>query len=148
LRTTERLREARTGAADPVAERGFFAQLHDLSVASADLAHNTARLAACEARVILRRVVARVGIFMAGLLVAAAGLMLVLGGVAAALESAGLPRWAAFLVVGAVTMGAGAVCALRSLRRLGDRDLAFDRTLAELSADIDRLRGTAGREQP
>jgi hypothetical protein len=81
LQTTDRPREERSGETNG-GERGFFAQLHDLSVDSADLAHNTARLAACEARVILRRIVARVGIFMAGLLVALAGLMLVLIGVA------------------------------------------------------------------
>jgi uncharacterized membrane protein YqjE len=125
--------------AEPVAERkpaGLFDALGELSGAGVDLAHNTVRLAACEARVIVRKLAMRVGLFFGFLVVATVGLLLMLQGVASLLEMAGLPAWGAYLLVGAVTLGAGALLAVRMLKKLGDKDLAFPGTLAEL--DIDR----------
>lgn len=134
------------GTAEAPEERGLFRLLGDLAGAGADLAQNTAHLAACEARVIVRRLVARVGLFFGFLVLAVTGLVVLLVGVAVFLhEVAGLPAWLGFVIVGIVAMGAGALVALRMLKKLGDRDLAFPATFAELRKDMDAL-GARKRE--
>jgi putative superfamily III holin-X len=133
-------------ATDP---RGLFALLGALADSGADLAHNTAKMAASEGRIVLHRVSVRLGLFVAGAFVAAVGLLLVLAGVTLVLARVcGAEPWLAFVVMGAVTLTAGAVFSLRAMRRLSAPDLAFPATLAEFDADIRSLRrrsdGTAG----
>lgn len=122
--------------------RGILALLRDLAESGGDLAHNTARMVASESRVVLHRLAVRLGLYAAGILVAAAGLLLVLAGASLVLARlAGVEEWLALVVVGAVTLAAGVVFALRALRRLGEPDLAFPATLAEFREDIETLRG-------
>ena len=126
-------------------QRGFFALLRDLIDSGVDLAHNTAQMAASEARIVLHRVMVRLGLFVAGLFVAAMGLLLVL--VAASLVLArltGMEPWAAFLIVGVVTLAAGALFAYRAMQRLSHADLAFPATLAEFKTDIEMMRAGRG----
>jgi uncharacterized membrane protein YqjE len=120
--------------------------LRALVDAGVDLAHNTARMAASEAHVVLFRLGTRLALFAAGLMVATVGLLLCL--VAAALAVAqltGVDRTLAFAAVGSVTLAGGAVFAIRAIRRLGEPDLAFPATLAELQADVEMLR--SGRDR-
>jgi len=133
--------------ADPD-QRGVFALLRALADSSVDLAHNTAKMAASESRVILHRFAIRLGLFVAALLVSAVGLLLALIGAARLLAGvAGVDERLGFVVVGAVTLAAGAVFAVRAVRRLGERDLAFPATLAEFEADIEVLRGRRGESE-
>jgi hypothetical protein len=122
--------------------RGVLALLRALVDSGADLARNTVRMAASEGRVVLHRAAMRLSLILVGLLVAAAGLLLVLVGAALALiRLAGVNDWLAFLAVGAVALAAGAAFAARALRRLTGPGLAFPATLAELKADVEALRG-------
>lgn len=106
-----------------------------------DLAHNTAQMAASEGRIVLHRLSVRFGLFVAGLCVAAIGLLLTLvGGAVVLARLAGVDEWLAFVVVGIVTLAAGAAFAVRAMRRLDAPDLAFEATLAEFKADIEMLR--------
>jgi uncharacterized membrane protein YqjE len=119
---------------------GVMSLLGDLAGAAVDLAQNTVELAACEARVVVRRLAVRAGFFFVGLVCACLGLLLVLGGAALLLVEAGLPAWAAFMIVGVVVVALGAVTAVRAVKLLGDRDLAFPATLAEFRTDVETLR--------
>jgi hypothetical protein len=142
VRPTETVRPADPG------QRGLFALLREFADSSVDLAHNTAQMAASEWRVILHRFAIRLGLFVAALLVAAVGLLLVLVGAAHLLASvAGVDQWLGFVVVGAVTLATGAAFAVPVMRRLGERDLAFQATLAEFAEDIDVLRGRRGETE-
>jgi hypothetical protein len=138
----QRTETARPEGAD---QRGIFALLRALADSGMDLAHNTARMAACEGRIVLHRVAVRLALFAAGLLVAASGLLLVLVAAALALARvAGIDAPLAFFIVGAVALAAGAAFAVRAMRRLSAPDLAFPATLAELTADVDALRSGRG----
>lgn len=132
--------------------RGILALLRALADSGVDLAHNTAQMAASEGRVVLHRVTVRLGLFLAGLFVAAAGLLLGLVGAALLLARlADMDQWLAFVVMGAVTLAAGAAFAIRAMRRLSEPDLAFPATLAEFKADIETMRrgrGETGEETP
>ncbi len=122
--------------------RGLFALIRALADSGLDLAHGAVRMAASEGRIVLRRLAARLGLLLGGLLVAASGLVLLLGGLALLLARiSGMEPWLALAIVGAATLGAGAVLAAGALRRLSEPDLAFPATLAELQADVDTLRG-------
>ncbi len=143
----------RTETPPPVGaeQRGIFALLRALVDSGVDLAHNTAQMAASEGRVVLQRVTVRFGLFIAGLFVAAIGLLLGLVGASLILARlAGIEEWLAFLIVGAVTFATGAIFAVRSMRRLSAPDLAFPATLAEFRADIETMRsgrdGTGGTD--
>lgn len=128
-----------------VAERGFVDSVRGLVGAGLALASNTARLAACEARVVVRRAAVRVIALAASVIVAALGALLLLGGVAAlAAEGLGLPLWAGLLAIGAVVTAAGAYVAWRAYRALGSVDLGFHGTLAEIEADAASLRARRG----
>jgi hypothetical protein len=110
-----------------------------------DLAHNTLRMAASEAGVLVHRVSVRLGLFVAGLMVAAVGLLLCLVGAALVLgRVTGMDRSLAFAAVGSITLAAGTAFAVRAMRRLGEPDLAFPATLAEFQADVEMLR--SGRD--
>lgn len=122
-------------------QRGFLALLRGLADAGVDIAHNTARMAASEGRIVLHRITVRLGLIVTGLLVATTGLLLTLAGASLALaRSAGWETWEALVVVGAATIVAGAAFAVRMVGRLSDPDIAFPATLAEFAADADALR--------
>jgi hypothetical protein len=96
-------------------QRGILALIRALADSGVDLAHNTAQMAASEGRVVLHRVTVRFGLFVAGLIVAAMGLLLGLVGAALALARfAGMPESLAFVIVGVVTLTAGAAFAVRT----------------------------------
>jgi hypothetical protein len=115
----------------------------ELAGAGLELVHNTAELAASEARVIVRRLVVRVSLLLSLLVIASTGLLLVLGGAAFLLvEVAQWPRWAAFGLVGLVTMAGAGFFALRAVKQLGNADLAFPRTLAEIKKDVEAFGAT------
>jgi hypothetical protein len=68
------------------------------------------------------------------------GLLLVLGCLAVIAEQMfRLPLWAGLALLGAAALGAGGLGIRAALRRLGDADLAFPETIAELSKDADAL---------
>ena len=129
-------------------QRGFLALLRALVDSGVDLAHNTARMAASEGRVVMQRVIVRLGIFVAALFVAAMGFLRALLGAALVLARiAGVDEWVALVAVGLVALAAGAALALRAVRLLGAPDLAFPATLAEFNTDIEMLRsGRAARD--
>jgi hypothetical protein len=125
--------------------RGLFTLLRALAESGIDLAHNTARMAASEARIILRRLVVRTGLFIGGLMLAAVGLLISLLGAALILaEVTGWPPWLAHVIVGVVVCFAGAILAARGLGSLGDPDLGFPATLAEFELDVQTLRSRTG----
>jgi uncharacterized membrane protein YqjE len=135
------------GRPDGADRRGILALVRELIGAALELAHNTARLAACEARVVLRRLAARLAVFVVSLVVAAAGLLVVLAGAALLLEGlTGIPLWLSLVLVGGVVVVAGVVGAAWAVRRLGDRDLAFPGTLAEIDSDVESLKAACREE--
>jgi putative superfamily III holin-X len=102
------------------------------------LGRNTARMFRFEARDVARRAGRRVALLIACSAFAAAGLLLVLGGLSLVVERAfALPLWAGLFIVGAAALGAGAIGVRAALRRLGDGDLAFPETIAELTKDAE-----------
>jgi hypothetical protein len=122
--------------------RGVLALIRALADSGLDLLHNTARMAASEGRVVLHRLTVRLGILLAGLLVAAAGLLLALVGAALLLTRlSGVDDWLAFVLVGGAALAAGALLAVRAMARLSEPDLAFPATLEEFRADVEALRG-------
>lgn len=124
-------------------QRGIVALLRALADSGVDLAHNTARMAASEGRMVLQRAVLRLAMLVAALLVAAAGLTLGLFGASLLLARlTGMGEWLALMIVGAATLAAGVAAALRATRRLSAPDLAFPATLAEFNADVEMLRGS------
>ena len=121
---------------------GAVAAFGELAGAALDLVHNTVRLAACEARMVLRRLAMRLGFFILFLVIGSLGLLLVLGGLALLLQSAtSMPQWLAFVIVGAVTSLCGAIAARRAIGSLSEADLAFPGLLEEFGADVEALRG-------
>lgn len=114
--------------------------VRDLLRAVLGLVRSTARMAGLEARDILRRAGRRIALLIVASLFVGAGLILVLGGLSLVAETAfGLPRWASFVLVGLVALGGGTLGLLSAIRRLGDPDLAFPETVAELAKDVDAL---------
>jgi hypothetical protein len=114
----------------------------ELAGAGLELVHNTAELAASEARIIVRSLVVRVSILLSLLIIASTGILLVLGALALVLhEVAGWPAWAAFGAVGVMTIAAAGFFAMRAVKKLGDADLAFPRTLAEIAKDVETFGG-------
>ena len=71
------------------------------------------------------------------------GLLALLAGLAFLVETAGVPQWLAFVVVGLLTMAGGVYAALRAIRLLGAPDLAFPDTVAELRRDSTAFRRAA-----
>lgn len=72
---------------------------------------------------------------LGGALVAFAGLVVLLQAAAAALALV-LPAWAAFLVVGIVIIGAGALVARSGLSGLSLKTLSPNRTMSSLGKDV------------
>ncbi len=130
-----------SGSPARAGRRGVLALLRVLLDSGLDLVHNTARMAASEGRVVLHRLAVRLGFFFAGLVVAAMGLLLALGGAAVVLARAtGMQLWLALVLVGVATAAAGAAFAVRAMERLGEPDLGFPATLAEFETDIAAMR--------
>ncbi len=112
----------------------------DLIRAVLAIVRSTARIFGVEARVVSRRIVRRVALIVGSSVVAVAGAVLLLAGVALLVERAvALPRWAAFAAVGAIGVALGACGVVVALRRLGDSDVAFPETVAELEKDLAAL---------
>jgi len=127
-------------------ERGIPDLVGDVLRAVLGLGRNTARMFSFEARDVARRIGRRVELLIASCVLATAGVLLFLAGIASLAEQVlQLPHWVALLVVGALALGAGAVGVRYAMRRLGDADLAFPETVAELKKDVDVL--TAPRER-
>lgn len=122
-------------------QRGLFALLRALADSGLDLARNTARMAASEARIVLQRVVLRLCLLIAAVFISATGLLLVLvGGALVLAEQAGIEPWVAFVAVGALTVAVGAALVARAIAKLSAPDLAFPETLGEIEADLAMLR--------
>jgi len=118
-----------------------FALIRAMADSGLDLVHGTARMAASEGRIVLHRLTVRLGLFLAGLLVAATGLLLgLVGGSILLSRLAGIDQATVFVLAGIATLAAGAIVAVRASRRLGDPDLAFPATLAEFQADLEAFR--------
>ena len=133
---------------DGADDRGFIALVRALVDSGLDIAHSTVRMAASEGRLVLQRVLVRLGYFVAGLFIAAMGLLLVLVGAAVVLSRvAGIEEWLGFVIVGVVTLAAGALFAARAMRRLSQADIAFPKTIAEFDEDFRMLRANRGEPE-
>jgi hypothetical protein len=121
--------------------------VRDVLRAASGLVRNTARMAGLEAREVARRLARRIALLVGAATLAAAGGLLVLTGLALLGERAlDIPRWAAFVAVGVLAAGAGALGISAAIRRLGRDDLAFPETLAEIVKDAEAI--SARREEP
>jgi len=100
-----------------------------------DLVRGEIRLARAELDQKLNRVAMAAIWLLGGALVAFAGLVVILQGVAAALALV-LPTWAAALVVGLLIVAVGAAFARSGLAMLSLKTLAPDRTAASLKKDV------------
>jgi len=124
----------------PSEDRGVSDLVRDLLRAVLGLVRSTARMFGLEAREVARRLGRRIALLVISAVIAAAGAVLLLGGIALVAERAlGLPRWAAFALAGAIALGAGALGIRAAIRGLCGADLAFPETVAELTKDIDAL---------
>ena len=99
-----------------------------------DLVQGEIRLARAELDQKLDRVIMAAIWLIGGALVAFAGLVVILQGVAAALALV-LPTWAASLIVGFLIVARGAGCARSGLSMLSLKTLTPDRTAASLQKD-------------
>jgi len=121
-------------------ERGIPDLVGDVLRAVFGLGRNTARMFGLEARDVSRRLGRRVALLIVSTILVTVGLLLVLGCLAVIAEQMfRLPLWAGLALLGAAALGAGALGIRAALRRLGDADLAFPETIAELSKDADAL---------
>jgi uncharacterized membrane protein YqjE len=99
-----------------------------------DLVRGEVRLARSELDQKLDRVMVAAVWLLGGALVGFAGLVVVLEGGAAALATV-LPQWAASVIVGVVIVVLGTLLARSGLAMLSLKDLAPDRTVANLDKD-------------
>jgi len=121
-------------------ERGISDLVGEVLRAVFGLGRNTARMFGFEARDVARRFGRRLGLLIGSCAFATAGVVLFLAGAATFAEQVlRLPLWVGLLVVGALALVAGAVGIRAALRRLGDPDLAFPETVAELKKDVEVL---------
>ena len=104
-----------------------------------DLVRGEIALARAELDEKLHRVIIAAIWLIGGALVAFAGLVVVLQGVAAALALL-IPTWAASLIVGALIVIAGAVFARSGLGMLSLKSLTPDRTAASLQKDVNMVK--------
>ena len=99
-----------------------------------DLVWGEVRLARAELDQKLHRVIMAAIWLVGGALVAFAGLVVILQGIALALALV-LPAWAAFLIVGVAIVAIGALFARSGLAMLSLKALSPDRTIASLQKD-------------
>lgn len=131
-----------TGAPDT----GLVQTIRELAGACLSLVRNTVQLAACEGRAVARRLALRVTFLVVALVVAAIGVLLILGGAAVALVQAGVPLWAGLVGIGVIAVAGGVIAALRVVAKLSDPDLSFQGTLDEIEADAAALRCATDEE--
>lgn len=104
-----------------------------------DLVRGELRLARAELDQKLHRLIIAAVFLLGGALVAFAGLVVVLQGIAAALALA-LPVWAASLIVGVVILAVGGLFAWSGLRMISLKALVPTRTVDSLQKDVDVLK--------
>ncbi len=100
-----------------------------------DLVRGEIRLARVELDQKLRRVILAAVFLLGGALVAFAGLVVFLQGIAAALALV-LSTWAASLIVGIVIVGVGGLFARSGLAMLSLKNLSPNRSAASLQKDV------------
>lgn len=100
-----------------------------------DLIRGELRLARTEVDRSLRTLVLALVSILGGALVAFAGLVVLLEGVAAALALA-LPVWAAMLIVGGVIVIAGGLFAYAGIRKLSLETITPDQTIENVKQDL------------
>jgi uncharacterized membrane protein YqjE len=100
-----------------------------------DLVRGEIRLARAELDQKLERVLTAAIFLLGGALLAFAGLVVVLQGVAAALALV-IPTWAASLIVGVLIVVIGGVFARSGLSKLSLKTLTPDRTTSSLQKDV------------
>ena len=104
-----------------------------------DLVRGELRLARAELDQKLHRIIIAAIFLLGGALVAFAGLVVVLQGVAAAVALT-LPVWAASLIVGVLIVLVGGLCAWAGLRMLSFKTLTPSRTVDSLQKDAGLLK--------
>lgn len=118
----------------PAGAPGLIDVLSSLATDIQDLVRGEIRLARAEFDEKLHRVLMAAIFLLGGALVAFAGLVVFLQGIAAALALV-LPTWAASLIVGLLIVAIGAVFARSGLARLSLKSLTPDRVASSLSKD-------------
>lgn len=121
-------------------ERGVADDVGDVFRAALGLTRSAVRTIAFE----LREVTVRLGRHLASVvvasIVAAAGLLLVLGALCVLAERfLGVPLWAGLGALGVAAASAGALAMRSALRGLADSGIAFPRTIEEFGKDVDAL---------
>lgn len=114
---------------------GFGTILKDVAGDLQDLVSGEIRLARAELNQKLRRVIMAAIFLLGGALVAFAGLVVFLQGIAAALALL-LSTWAASLIVGVLIVAIGGLFAWSGLSMLSLKALTPDRTAANLQKDV------------
>ena len=114
---------------------GLGSLLGSLATDLQDLVRGEIRLARMEFDQKLQRVIVAAIFLLGGALVAFAGLVVVLQGVAAALALV-LPTWAASLIVGLLIIVVGGLFARAGLAKLSLKTLTPDRTTSSLAKDM------------
>jgi hypothetical protein len=82
-----------------------------------------------------------IGFLAVGGLILYAGFLVVLAGIVIGLDRAGLPGWAAAMLVGAVVLGVGYGLVHKGLAELRRGDLAPKRTIESIKEDARAIRG-------
>ncbi len=118
----------------PAGTNGLIDVLSSLATDIQDLVRGEIRLARAEFDEKLQRVLMASIFLLGGALVAFAGLVVFLQGIAAALALV-LPTWAASLIVGLLIVLIGAVFARSGLARLSLKSLTPDRMASSLQKD-------------
>ncbi len=118
----------------PAGTPGLIDVLSSLATDIQDLVRGEIRLARAEFDEKLQRVLMAAIFLLGGALVAFAGLVVFLQGIAAALALV-LPTWAASLIVGLLIVLIGAVFARSGLARLSLKSLTPDRMASSLQKD-------------
>ncbi len=117
-----------------VSQPGFGALVGSLAKDVQDLVWGEIKLARAELDQKLHRVIMAAICLVGGALLAFAGLVVILQGVAAALALV-LPTWAASLIVGVAIVAIGGLFARSGLGMLSLKALTPDRTVASLQKD-------------
>jgi hypothetical protein len=95
----------------------------EINLARTEMTHKAARAAR------------NAGMLLAGGAVAYAGVLAILAGVITLIARAGLPFWAAALIVGVIVAAGGAAIAMKGLNALRSEDLAPQETIETIKED-------------
>jgi len=123
-------------------ERSLGELLAELAQEVTTLVRQEMNLAKTEVSQKVSRVGMHLGFLAAGGAVAYAGLLAILAAIIILLAQAGLPWWAAALLVGLVVSGAGAFLVMKGINALKQEDLAPRETLASLEALKEDIHGS------